>query len=452
MLARLGAGLGANYWKLLGSSAVSNLADGVFYIALPLLAIRLTDSPALIAGLAFSQRLPWLLFVLIAGALADRFDRRRTMMLVTLVRAGIAAFLGVGVFLDVISPATPGLGLVLLYAVALLLGVGETLFDTASQSMMPNVVRRDQLATANGRLYGVEIITNQFVGPPLGGLLVAVAMVSAFGVASVGWLVAALFMLLIAGSFRPVREGPPTRIRSDIAEGLRYLLGHRLLRTLALMVGVMNLFSSAAFAIFVLYAVAPGPMGLSPPEFGVLLTSGAVGSILGSIYASRLVRRFGRARLLVLAIMLSALSLGVPALTANPFVVGGAFAVGGSAGVVWNVITVSFRQGIIPDRLLGRVNSVYRLLAWGTMPLGALLGGLLGELFGLPVVFGVSGLAILLLLLAREVLNDQALDAAEKEAAESPEGRARQAADDQAARLATDTTTPPAAPATAPPA
>jgi MFS family permease len=436
MLTRLGAGLGANYWKLWASSAVSNLADGVFYIALPLLAVRLTDSPALIAGLAFSQRLPWLLFVLVAGALADRLDRRRTMVLVTLLRAGIAGLLAGSVFLGFEN-------LVLLYAVGLLLGIGETLFDTASQSMMPNVVRRDQLATANGRLYAVEIITNQFVGPPLGGLLVAVAMVSAFGLSAVGWVVAALFLLLIAGSFRPVREGPPQHIGSDIAEGLRYLLGHRLLRTLAAMVGVMNLFSSAAFAIFVLYAVAPGPMGLSEPEFGVLLTSGALGSTLGSVYASRLVTRFGRARLLVAAIVASALSFAAPALTANPFAVGAAFAIGGSAGVVWNVITVSFRQGIIPDRLLGRVNSVYRLLAWGTMPIGALLGGLLGELFGIQVVFGVSAVAILLLLLARSVLSDRTLDAAEREAEEETAA--------EAARKATDAAPAPGAAVVAPP-
>jgi MFS family permease len=157
-------------------------------------------------------------------------------------------------------------------------------------------------------------------------------------------------------------------------------------------------------------------MGLSEPEFGVLLTTGALGSVAGSIYAGRLVKRFGRARLLVAAIVASAISTAMPAFTPNAFVVGASFVIGGSAGVVWNVITVSFRQGIIPDRLLGRVNSVYRLLAWGTQPVGALLGGVLGELFGLPIVFAVGGLLILLLLLARSVLSDAALDAAEAQA------------------------------------
>jgi MFS family permease len=425
MLARLGAGLGVNYWKLWTSSAFSNLADGVFFIALPLLAVRLTDSPILIAGLAIAMRLPWLLFVLIAGALADRLDRRRTMVIVQLLRAGVAALLAASVWFGFEN-------LLLLYAVGLVLGIGETLFDTAAQSVMPALVRREQLPTANGRLYAVEIVTNQFVGPPLGGVLVALAMVSAFGLSAVGWLVAALLLVAIVGSFKPVREGPPTRIRSDIGEGLRYLLGHRLLRTLALMVGVMNLAGSAAFAIFVLFALAPGPMGLSEPEFGVLLTTGAIGSIAGSMFAGRVVERFGRARPLVVVIIASAVSTAMPALTPNAFVVGASFVIGGAAAVVWNVITVSFRQGIIPDRLLGRANSVYRLLAWGTQPIGALMGGVLGELFGLEIVFAVGGVMILTLLLARNVLNDETLRAAEREAE----------AEAEAAQLATDSTMP----------
>jgi MFS family permease len=413
MLARLGAGLGANYWKLWTSSAISNLADGVFFIALPLLAIRLTDSPVLIAGLTFALRLPWLFFALIAGALADRLDRRRTMVLVQLLRAGLAAGLALTIILGAES-------IWLLYVVALLLGIGETLFDTAAQSIMPNIVRRDQLPTANGRLYAVEILTNQFIGPPLGGLLAAVAIVSAFGGSAIAWVVAALLMVAIAGSFRPVRDGPPTRMHTDIAEGLRYLWNHNLLRTFALMVGVMNLASGAAFAIFVLYAVAPGPMGLSEPEFGILLTTTALGSVAGTLAAPRLIARAGRARTLVLSIVGNALLVGVPALTTNPILIAAGFIAGSSTGMAWNIITVSLRQSIVPDRLIGRVNSAYRLLAWGTMPLGALLGGAIGELFDLRVVFALAGSMSLLLLLARSVLTDDALAEAEAAEGEGP--------------------------------
>jgi MFS family permease len=331
------------------------------------------------------------------------------MFAVQFVRAALAGGLVIAVVLGEES-------IWLLYVIALVLGIGETLFDTAAQSIMPNIVRREQIPVANGRLYAAEVTMNQFVGPPLGGLLAALAIVGAFGASSIAWLGAALLIVAIIGSFRPLREGPPTRLHSDIAEGLRYLWGHRLLRTFALMVGVMNLASSAAFAIFVLYAVAPGPMGLSEPQFGILLTTTALGSVAGTLAAPKVIERLGRARTLVLTILGNALMAGAPALTDNALLVGAAFIVGGATVMAWNIITVSLRQSIVPDRLIGRVNSAYRLLAWGTQPLGAVLGGLIGELLDLRVVFAVAGIMSLALLLARSVLTEEALVTAEAEA------------------------------------
>jgi MFS family permease len=406
-------GLPANYWRLWGSSAASNLADGIFFIALPLIAIRLSDSPLLVAGVAIAGRLPWLFFVLIAGALADRLDRRRVMRNVQLLRVAVMAVLAGLAIVD-------GLSLPVLYLAAIVLGVGETLFDTSAQSLMPSVVAKDQLPLANGRLYGVELVMNQFVGPPLGGLLVALSVPLALGGSLVGYALAAVGLTLIVGSFRPRREGPPTRLTSDIAEGLRYLAGHRVLRTLALMVGVMNLAGAAAFAIFVLYAVTPGPMGLSEPEFGVLITALALGSVAGSFLAARMERRFGRIPILFTSVLASGVTLAVPAFTANVFAIGAAFAISGLFAVVWNVITVSLRQRIIPDQLLGRVNSAYRLLAWGSQPIGALLGGLIGELAGLQAVFLLGGLMTVLLVVGRVVLSEQAIAAAEAEAEAVP--------------------------------
>jgi MFS family permease len=167
-------GLPANYWRLLGASAASNLADGVFIIIVPLLAVRLTDSPLLIAGLAIAGRLPWLFFVLIAGALADRLDRRATMRNVQVFRAAVLVGLTALAVVD-------GLSLPILYVVALALGIAETLFDTAAQSILPSIVDKEQLASANGRLYGVELVMNQFVGPPLGGLVIGLSVPLALG-------------------------------------------------------------------------------------------------------------------------------------------------------------------------------------------------------------------------------------------------------------------------------
>jgi len=303
-----------------------------------------------------------------------------------------------------------------LYLVALAVGVAETIYDTSAQSIMPQIVRREQLSRANGRLYAAELTANQFVGPPLGGFLVAAGAVTAFATPAALWLVAVGALVLVRGRFRIPRE-QPTTMRTDIAEGLRYLRGHQLLRTLAVMVGGFNLASSAAFAMFVIFAVGPGSaMGLSEPAFGVLLTTMALGSLLGSLVAERIERRLGRARALAASIAGSALLVGGPALTTDPFLLGAAFFVGGLLIVVWNVITVSLRQRITPDRLLGRVNSAYRLVAWGTMPIGAALGGILGELFGVRAVFAIMAVVSLSLLALMTQVTDARMDAAEREA------------------------------------
>jgi len=403
---RLGGDLGRNYWKLWGASAASNLADGVFWIAFPLLAVRLTDSPVLVAGIMAVGRLPWLVFVLFAGALADRLDRRRTMTSVALLRALVAGGLAVGIAAGVVN-------LPILYVTAFVLGVGETLFDTAAQSIMPSLVDQDRLSRANGRLYAVELTMNQFVGPPLGGFLAGVAIALAFASSSAAFVIGAIALVSLSGSFRPVAPARDSTVLEDIREGLRYLFGHRLLRTLALMVGVSNLASSAAFAVFVLYAVAPGPMGLDETGFGVLMTTLAVGSLAGSFIVERAERRLGRARLLLVAVLMSGLSLATPGLTANPWIVGAAFVASGLGVVMWNVVTVSLRQRIVPDRLLGRLNASYRLLAWGSQPLGAVLGGVVGEMFGLPAVFIACGLGTALLLFAFRTVTDRAIAAAE---------------------------------------
>ena len=269
-----------NFARLATASGLSNLADGVFQITLPLVALGITRDPAAFASVTLVGRLPWLLFSLPAGALADRLDRRRTMTLVDLGRAlligGLAAVVAAGLE-----------ELWLLYVVAFGLGVGETLFDTAAQSILPNVVDDpSRLSAANGRLYAIELTANQFVGPPLGGLdRRGHASPALSPGAPAAYALAAGVLLLLVGHFRPVREPGRPRLRTDIAEGVRYLARHRLLRTLAVCVGISNLASTATFAVFPLYAVEPGPMGLSGVGFGLLLTTLAVGSVIGSLVA-----------------------------------------------------------------------------------------------------------------------------------------------------------------------
>ncbi|WP_307796362.1 MFS transporter [Amycolatopsis sp. 195334CR] len=375
------ASLGGAYWRLWLSSALSNLADGVFKVALPLVAVGLTRSPALIAGLTLAVRLPWLLFALPAGALADRLDRRHAMLGANFARAGLLAVLALAVSLDVAS-------IWVLYAIAFAVGVTETIYDTCAQSLVPRLVDRDQLSRANGRLFAVELTANEFVGPPLAGLLVAAGALASFATPAGLWLAAIGALFLVRGEFRPPREGPSSSLRADIAEGLRFLFRHRVLRTISVMVGVFNFADTAVFAVLVLHAVGPGSaMGLSEQAFGLMLTGVAVGGLLGSLAGEWAERVLGRAWTVGLGFASSGVMLGMPAVSTDPYVVGAAFVLGGAGLMVANVVMVSLRQRLTPDHLLGRVNSVHRLLAWGTMPLGAAAGGLLAQWLGLPATF-----------------------------------------------------------------
>jgi MFS family permease len=406
--------LGRNFNKAMVASGFANLADGVFWVALPLLAVQLTRSPVLIAGVTIAARIPWLLAP-VAGALTDRLDRRQTMIRANLVRTVLLGGLALAVAADLAS-------LAMLYAVALLLGIAETLFDTSAQSLLPALVARDDLTRANSRLFAVELVANTFVGPPLGGLLAALGLAVAFGVPAAAYLVGAGCLVLLAGSFRAVGAGPAgsTRLRDDIAEGTRFVWRHPLLRPLAIMLGLQNMAFTAFYSVFVLFAVAPGPMGLTEAGFGIVTATLGVGSLLGTWLAVPAERRLGRFRILVLSVVLGAAALAVPVVTANAVLVGASMALTGVTIVLWNVITVSLRQRITPDRLLGRMNASYRLVGWGTQPLGALLGGVLAEALGLRATFLVAAGIVVLTLAGFRYVTEEAIAAAE--AAEAPAG------------------------------
>jgi MFS family permease len=406
--------LGLPFWQLWSASSLSNLADGLVKVALPLVAVTLTDSPGLVAGVTLAVTLPWLLFALPAGALADRVDRRIAMVTANVVRATGVAALAVTVLLGLeSSPAA----IWALYAAALLLGTAETVYDTCAQSILPQVVARDQLPRANGRLIAAELTANEFVGPPLGGLLVAAGVAVAFATPAALWATAVGALLLLRGGFSVSRR-EPTTLRADVVEGLRYLWRHRLLRTLAAMTGLFNFATNATFAVFVLYAVGPdSAMGLTEVSYGLLFATIAAGSLIGALLADRIIRRLGRSRSLFLGILGGVGTVGIAAVTTIPLVIATAFLVGGLTNALWNVVAVSLRQRITPDRILGRINSSYRLVAWGTRPLGAAAGGLLAELFGLRAVFAVAAALILATLVAMTQVTDTVISIAEHDAA-----------------------------------
>ncbi len=399
--------LGRSFWQLWSASTLSNLADGLVKVALPLAAVTLTNSPALVAGVVVALTLPWLLFALPAGALADRVDRRLAMLVANLVRVAALVVLTAAVLF--------GYGSIwALYGVAVFLGTAETVYDTCAQSILPQAVAREHLSRANARLQAAELTANEFIGPPLGGVLVGVGIAVSFAVPAALWAVAVAALLLVRGQFR-VQRTQGTSVRADIAEGLRFLWRHRLLRTLAGITGLYNLATNATFAVFVLYAVGPdSAIGLTGAGYGLLFGAIAAGSLLGALIADRVERRLGSARTMAISLLGGVLIVAAPALTTNPALIAAGFLIGGAVAALWNVVAVSLRQRITPDHILGRVNSGYRLVAWGTRPLGAAAGGLIGQALGLRAVFTAAAALILLTLIGMTQVTNAAIAEAEK--------------------------------------
>lgn len=404
--ATIGSGLPMNFWKLWGSQAAANLADGITLVAFPLIAVQLTRSPAEVAGVSVAFQVPQLLFGLVAGGLADRLDRRWTMFIVQILRVTVIGTMAV-------LAVTGGLALPVLYAAAFAIGAGETFFDTNAQSILPAIVGRDRLVVANGRLFAAEMVMNQFIGPPLGGLLIALSVPVALGSATAGFALAAIGLALLSGAFRAERPATGRSLLHEIGDGIGYLARHRLLLTLSLMVALGRFGSAGFFALLALYAVAPGPMGLSEPGYGLLLITIGAGSLVGSVVVGRLVAVLGRPGVLIGSTVVFAGGLLLPALTTDARIVGAGFFVGGVAIMTWNVTNVSLRQSILPEALMGRVHATHRFLANAAGLAGALVAGAVGTAFGLPAVFALGSGVVLLGVLGRFVVTEERIRDAE---------------------------------------
>ena len=276
-------------------------------------------------------------------------------------------------------PANSTLLLIAIYAASLLLGFAEVLRDNSAQTLMPAIVVEENLEKANGRLWGAEVVMNSFVGPPVAGFLLAVAFSLPFFIDAGTFAVAAALIFTIGGQFRPKRSGvteaEPSSFWGELKEGVRWLWHHPLFRPMAIVLGIINAMSNLAFATEVLFAQEILDLGAA--GFGLLMTSGAAGAVIGSFAASRISKRIGQGPSLFLTLGVGAVGTLVVGLTSSPAVVWVMVVLGALTGTLWNVITVSLRQALIPDHLLGRVNSVYRFFGWGMMPIGSILGGVI---------------------------------------------------------------------------
>ncbi|MER7334289.1 MULTISPECIES: MFS transporter [unclassified Micromonospora] len=384
--------LGRPFWTFWGAAALANLGDGIRVAAFPLLAAALSDDPVAVAAVAAAQLLPWLVTGLFAGALADRRGARGIIAAADVGRVLVLSALAVAV-----ATGTAPIGLVVV--AAFLLGVGETLRDTAAQTAVPRLVDDALLEKANGRLVAGEIVGNEFVGPPVGALLFVAGAALPFAVNGASLALAVMLVLSLPLTLaRPGRSqagvdgtsgGTGAPARDGALAGLRWLARQPVLRTLVLVGAAVAAADSAWFAIFVLYARES--LGLGAFGFGLLLATGAAGGLAGSLVADRLIGRFRHRHVLTWSMAVTA---GAPMLlvVAPHRAAAVAVVVTTSASfAVLNVAALSLRHRLVPGDLLGRVVAASRVLTYGCTALGALAGGALAAGLGLDAPFLLSG-------------------------------------------------------------
>lgn len=394
--------------KLWIASGVSNLADGIGLTAAPLLAATITRDPLLVSGLIFAQSLPWFLFTLISGALVDRLDRRQVMKAANSGRFFLLSVMGLSVLAEVVN-------LPQLYLIFFMLGIIETFFDNAALAVLPVIVPEEELEDANGRLFATGTLANELVGPSLGSVLFSILYSAPFFLASLAYGFSAMVLGWIPGQYVSKVSRQPQGLVQEIREGVQWFWAHRLLRTLGFFAGIFNFVSAATMGVFVLFA--QDVLGLSEAAYGFLISVGAIGGIGGSLMTKKLSSRFGPGRILFIDAFLSGLAFVGMALTTNPLVVGAMFILISMTTMFGNVIIISLRQSIIPDHLLGRVASAYRMVVMGALPLGALFGGMIARTFNLatPMLVG-GGLLTIAAFAIQPIVNNRTIELAKEDA------------------------------------
>ncbi|CAN1518284.1 enterobactin exporter EntS [Candidatus Nanopelagicaceae bacterium] len=429
--------LGASYWRLWTATAISNLGDGISGVAYPWVASAVTRSPLLIAAAGFASRLPWLIFTLHAGVITDRFDRRKLIVAMDSARGVLTLIVGAIVLLN--RDSLPSLNdltsltdletnwplYLTLVITAFLFGLSEVLRDNSAQTLMPSVVDKESLEKANGRMWSAESLTNSFIGPPLGSLIIGIAIFLPFFVDAVSFFVAVALIASIKGSFKPVHDTPREKLnfKAEIKEGFAWLWAHNLLRPLAIILGCMNGLGTMVGATFILFAQEV--LHTSVFEFALLGTAGAIGGVIGGIIAPKISAKLGSGPSLWFALAMGPIGDVVIGTASTWHIVWVLTIFGSLTAILWNTITVSLRQSIIPTHLLGRVNSVYRFFAWGSIPIGMFLGGGVVAIANhfvsretalrLPYLIGAV-LGTLLFILAAPKLTTSAIDKARTDA------------------------------------
>jgi MFS family permease len=396
--------LSGGFNRLWTAAIASNLADGIGRTAVPLIATTLTRDPALIAGLTAVTFLPWLLFGIPAGMLLDRVDRRIAMAVANSLRFAVAALLAVLI-------ASGSLTIWWLYACVLLFGLGETVFDNATTTVVPSLVTRDQLDRANGRMQSAEIVVQNFIATPVAGFLFAAAIVLPVWLTGSGFLIAGLLALTIpAAAARGHRAeaapdaSAPDALRASFGQVVSFLVHHRFLRSMIILTSITA--SALAFAQGSVVLLLLQTFSVPTALIGVVTAGVGVGALAGALISSRLVERFGRGPVMFSSMLVSGVGILGVGVTGNLVFAIAAYAVGAFGVAVWNVPWGALRQAIVPSDMLGRAMGIVRTIGWGLTPIATVLGGFVARIdLRLPFVIGGSVVVLLTLVAARLLLS-----------------------------------------------
>jgi predicted MFS family arabinose efflux permease len=388
--------LGRSFRWLVASSWTTNIGDGLMMAAGPLLVASQTDKPALVAAATMARLLPWLLFGLLAGALADRLDRRLVVMVMDGARAvvlgGLCAFIYTGY-----------VNIWLVLAAMFLVGVAEVFADTTTSTLTPMLVDKRDLGIANARIMAGFLTANQLIGPAIGAVLFTVGMAWPFLVQTICVGLGVVLISRIATPKGAVREHVDTHVRQDIVEGVRWLAGNGPVRTLALVIVAFNVTWAAPWAVLVLWALQR--VGIDEAGFGLLTTASALGGLLGTFAYGRIEKRVPLATLMRAVLLCEVVFHLLMAITTSPYAAYPLMFFFGAYAFVWGTLSNAVRQRAVPTEFQGRVGSVYMLCVMGGMLIGSLIGGLIAQQWGVtaPWWFAFVGSGLTLALVWREL-------------------------------------------------
>ncbi|WP_062347111.1 MFS transporter [Herbidospora yilanensis] len=382
--------MGRSFNALWFGTGAANLGDGIALFVLPLLALGVGASPGGVAAVTAALTLAWPVFGLHAGWIVDRVDRRLLLSGVNVARAVVLAGVGVAFFAESLS-------LAVLIVAAILLGAAETLVDTALTSTIPLVVEPDGRNRANARIEATVNLTNQLAGPPLAGLLAGVSLLLATGLSAGLYALAVAGLALMTLGPSALGQADPSR-NAQVSAGFRHLWRQPVVRTLTLFTAAMNIPWAVSTALFVVYAITPGPLGLTPAQYGLILTAMAFGGLVASAVVERLRLRFGVTRLLIADAVGTVLLVLPVAVGAPVWAVAAGAVVAGAGSSVWRILVATIRQNLSPPDLLGRVYAASRMISWGVIPVSAALAGGAAEVWGVQAVFwGATVISIVVL-------------------------------------------------------